>query len=159
MHLESSIVIRRTPEQVGAFLGNVANVSKWDRGVAATRQTSEGDPGVGLEFDTLGYSKPGADEVKSGRMSYRITKADPVEGCTVELTNRDGNARFFKKASWHFRIEPAPEGCRLICSADFVLRFRYFILGPILYAKRSAIQFDLQGLKRAVEEDGLATAG
>src|SRR5262249_18444276 len=34
MHLESSIVIRRPPEQVWAFLGEVSNIPRWDRGVA-----------------------------------------------------------------------------------------------------------------------------
>src|SRR5262249_6900207 len=124
----------------------------WDRGVARVRQTSEGAPGLGLAFETLGYGESGIDEVKAGRMSYRITKADPVEGCTVELTNRDGNARFFKNAAWIFRVESAPEGARLICAADFTLRLRYLFLGPILYAKRSAIQFDLESLKKVMEE-------
>lgn len=150
-------MIRKTPEEVNSFLGSVENVPKWDRGVEGVRRTSQGPPGVGLEFDTLGYGKSGTDEVKAGRMSYRITKADPVEGCTVQLTNRDGNAGFFKNASWHFRIEPAPEGTRLICIAEFTLRLRYLFLGPILYAKRNAIQFDLESLKKVVEETPTAT--
>ena len=104
-----------------------------------------------MEFQTLGYGK-GGDEVKAGRMSYRITKADPVEGCTVALTSADGNARFFETASWNFRVMPTTDGSLLVCVAEFTLRLRYLFLGPIFYAKRSAIQFDLWGLKQALEE-------
>lgn len=150
MRLESSILIRRSPEEIWAFLGTVENVPKWDRGVGGVRQTSQGPPGVGMEFQTLAYGTD-ADEVKAGRMSYRIVKADPVDGCRVELTNTDGNARYFKSASWNFRVEPAPEGSPLTCVAEFTLRLRYLFLGPVLYAKRSAIQFDLEALKRALE--------
>lgn len=151
MRLESSVVIQKKPEEVWAFLGNLENVPKWDRGVAAVRQTSQTSPGVGMEFQTLGYGK-GTDEVKAERMSYRITKADPVEGCTVALTSTDGNARFFKMASWNFRVMPTTGGSLLVCVAEFRLRLRYLFLGPILYAKRSAIQFDLWGLKQALEQ-------
>jgi hypothetical protein len=35
-------------------------------------------------------------------MSYRIVRADPIEGCTVELTNADGNARYFKSGIVEF---------------------------------------------------------
>ena len=54
MRLESSILIRRSPEEVWAFLGNLKNVPKWDQGVGDVRQTSQGAPGVGTEFQTLG---------------------------------------------------------------------------------------------------------
>jgi len=150
MRLESSVVIRRTPQDVWTFLGSLENVPKWDRGVAGVRQTSQGNQGVGMEFQTLGYGKS-ADEVKAGRMSYRIAKADPIEGCTVELTNADGNARFFRTASWNFRVDPVPEGSRVTCVAEFTLRLAYLFLGPVLYVKRNAIQFDLEGLKRVLE--------
>jgi len=155
MRLESSIVIHKTPEEIWAFLGNLENVPKWDRGVAAVRQISQAPQGVGMEFQTLGYGE-GTNEVKAGRMSYRITKADPVEGCTVALTSADGNARFFKTASWNFRVMPTTGGSLLVCVAEFTLRLRYLFLGPIFYAKKSAIQFDLRGLKQALEQISLA---
>jgi hypothetical protein len=48
MHLESSIVIRRPPEQVWSFLANVANIPKWDRGVAGIQRTTSEPMGLGL---------------------------------------------------------------------------------------------------------------
>jgi len=78
-------------------------------------------------------------EVKAGPMSYRITKADPVEGGTVELMNRDGNAGFFKNAAWIFRVKSAPEGSRLICAADVSWRLDTFFLGE--FCTQKAAQF------------------
>jgi len=72
------------------------------------------------------------------------------------LTSADGNARFFKTASWNFRVMPTTGGSLLVCVAEFTLRLRYLFLGPIFYAKKSAIQFDLRGLKQALEQISLA---
>ena len=93
-------------------------------------------------------------EVKAGPMSYRITKADPVEGGTVELMNRDGNAGFFKNAAWIFRVKSAPEGSRLICAADGFLATRYFFLGRILYAKSGSIRLTLRACRREATPAG-----
>jgi hypothetical protein len=70
----------------------------------------------------------------------------------VASTPLNRNARFFKTASWNFRVMPTTDGSLLVCVAEFTLRLRYLFLGPIFYAKRSAIQFDLWGLKQALEQ-------
>jgi len=150
MRLESSIVIRRTPEQVGRFLANIANIEKWDRGVGSTRPTSSSHGGVGFEFETLGHSDAPNSKPEKMRMAYRIVRAES-DSCTVALVSSTGNARFFRTAQWHFRLSPTSEGSLLTCCADFTLRLRYFFLAPILFLKRSALQMDLQALKRAVE--------
>ena len=46
MRLESTIIIHRTPEEVGLFLSDIANVTKWDRGVGSSRRIA-GSLGVG----------------------------------------------------------------------------------------------------------------
>ena len=151
MRLQSSIVIRRAPEEVGQFLADIANIEKWDRGVGSAKALSD-SPGVGFEFETLGRSDSQWVKPEKARMAYRITSADSNR-CTVALTSSNGNARFFKTAQWHFRLLPAPEGSILTCCAEFSLKLRYFFLTPVLYLKRNAIQMDLEGLKRAVEGD------
>jgi hypothetical protein len=78
MKLEATVEIRRTPEEVWAYLSDVSNVSKWDRGVAETRSASNTAPGVGFEFDTLGYPRKGERRQERGKMSYRISEADPA---------------------------------------------------------------------------------
>jgi hypothetical protein len=60
---------------------------------------------VGFEFDTLAHPEPGVAARNAGKMSYRIADADPARGCTVALTSRDGNARFFKEAEWKISLQ------------------------------------------------------
>lgn len=150
MQLSSHIIIERTPRQVWAFLGDPANVSNWDRGVAAVEESASTSRGVGFEFDTIAHDKLRLPE--KGRMSYRISEVDPEAGrCVVELTSRTGNARYFKRAAWQFDVAPIDARSLLTCTAIFKLRGRYLFLAPVLYLKRKAILLDLTLLKRAVE--------
>src|SRR5215831_10293208 len=153
MRLESKIIIRRAPKEVGRFLSDIANVEKWDRGVGSSRAIS-GSPGVGFESETLGRSDSPFMSPEKARMAYRIVQAD-ADGCTVALTSSAGNARFFKTAQWQFRLSAAPEGSLLTCCADFTLRLRYIFLAPIFYLKRHAIQMDLKALKQNLEESAI----
>ena len=108
-------------------------------------------PGVGFEFDTLGLPGKGDTDGERGKMSYRISDADQTRGCTVQLTSRDGNARFFKSAEWRFNVEPIAQGSRVQCVALFNLRFPYILLAPDFYSMRGAIRSDLENLKRVLE--------
>ena len=85
-------------------------------------------------------------------MSYRISELVPDDHCTVQLTSSAGNARYFKRAQWNFRVEPKLKGARVICSVDFQLGLRFLILAPVFYMMKGAIRKDLESLKRAVEE-------
>ena len=148
MRLEAQVIVQRAPDDVAAFLGDVRNIPSWDRGVAAVR-TTDATPGVGFAFETLGH--PGsAAGAENGRMAYEVTAVGP-EGSTVRLTSATGNARYFKDAAWHFRLDPVPEGTRVVCAAEFTLRLRYLFLAPVLYLMRRAIKDDLERLRRAVE--------
>ena len=150
MRLTSDILIERSPEKVWSFLGDPANVAKWDRGVAGVEETSSDPRAVGFEFDTVAPERRNLPD--RGRMSYRIREVDEAGGrCVVELTSRSGNARFFRAAAWHFHVAAYESGSRLTCTAEFTLRVRYLFLGPLLYLKRSAILQDLTLLKNAVE--------
>jgi hypothetical protein len=71
MNLEATVLIHRTPEEVWTYLGDISNVSKWDRGVARVRQTSPNPSGVGLEFDTLA--------TQDGRTTGKIGGKCPTE--------------------------------------------------------------------------------
>jgi len=150
MQLSSHIWIDRTPQEVGAFLGDPQNVAKWDRGVAQVEEASSRPRGVGFEFETVAHDRLNLPD--KGRMSYRIREVDPEAGrCVVELTSTTGNARFFRSAAWHFQVQPEGTGSRLTCTAVFTLRAAYIFLAPLLYLKRNAILLDLTLLKQAVE--------
>jgi hypothetical protein len=153
MHLESSILIERPPDRVWAYLGDVSNLAKWDRGVARVSQGPAGVTEVGSEFDTIADTAvPADDGSASGRMSYRITEVNAErQQCTVELTSRDCNARYFKTASWILRTLPAEGGTLLTCSVEFALRLRWLVLAPVLWLTRRAITRDLIALKKELE--------
>lgn len=152
MRLESNVVVHRSPEEVWAYLGNVSNISEWDRGVAATETSSANSPGVGFEFNTLAHARGASKDGGWGKMSYRITKTDPIEGCVVQLTSTTGNARYFKSAEWRFRVEAVPEGSRVFCAAVFKLRVRYLFMAPVLMGMKKAIRRDLELLKQSLEK-------
>src|SRR5262245_26791411 len=147
MRLQAEVIVRRAPDDVAAFLGDVRNIPSWDRGGAAVRTASDAKPGVGFGFETLGHSGSGDD---NGRMAYEVT-AVGSEGSTVRLTSTTGNARYFKDAAWHFRLDPVPEGTRVICVAEFTMRLRYLFLAPVLYLMRRAIRDDLERLRQSLE--------
>src|SRR5215471_6038150 len=122
MRLQAAVNVRRAPEDVAAFLGDIRNIPRWDRGVAAVRAPADGVPGVGFAFETLAH--PDSAVGRDGRMAYEVSAVGP-EGSTVRLTSTTGNARYFKDARWHFRLDPVPEGTRITCAAEFTLRLRY----------------------------------
>lgn len=156
MLLETHIVIRRAPEEVWAYLGNIHNIAHWDRGVAETEARPASPPGVGFEFTTLARSPRSTRDKNWGKMSYRITEIDPVRGCTIQLTSKTGNARFFRHAEWRFRVEPDESGSRVFCTALFRLRFPYQILAPVFYSMKSAIYRDLESLRDQLEAEAAA---
>src|SRR5262245_14368949 len=149
MRLRAEVIVRRTPAEVAAFLGDVRNIPSWDRGVAAVRTAHDAEHGVGFAFETLGHpgSAAGAED---GRMAYEVSAVGP-EGSTVRLTSTTGNARYFKDAAWHFRLDPVPEGTRVTCAVEFTLHLRYLFLAPVLYLMRRAIRDDLGRIRRALE--------
>ena len=151
MHLESSIYVRRSPEGVSAYLGNLSNIAEWDRGVSRTEALCAAQPGVGFEFDTIAHPRGKSRDGLWGKMSYRITEIDPVRGCTVQLTSTTGNARYFKSAEWHFRVEAEPGGCRVFCAAVFALKWQYLILAPVFRTMKKAIRTDLEQLRAKLE--------
>jgi len=136
-------------------MGDFSKIAEWDRGVASTEATSDAAPGVGFTFDTLAHPLGKHGDGDWGRMSYRIADVDAERGCTVQLTNKDGNARYFRSAEWRFRVDPVGEGSRVTCVAQFKLRLRYFFLGPVFMAMRKAIRRDLESLRTRLERQAV----
>jgi hypothetical protein len=148
MKLQADVLVRRSPEAVAAFIGDVRNIPRWDRGVARVSAAEGSTPGVGFGFETHGH--PGSPGRDGGRMAYEVS-AVGSEGSTVRLTSTTGNARYFRDTAWHFRLDPVAGGTRITCVAEFTLRVRYLFLGPVLYFMRRAIKDDLERLRQVLE--------
>ena len=155
MHFEGSIAIRRPPGQVWKFLGDISNISAWDRGVARAEPIGLSQPGVGFEFETFAHPKGGDTSGEWGKMSYRIAEIDPERGCAIELTSKTGNARFVRSGIWRFRTEETPEGSRVFSEVQFELCAPYLFLAPLFFlVARRAMRKDLESLKRVLEDAG-----
>jgi hypothetical protein len=148
MRLQAEVLVRRSPEDVTSFMGDVHNIPRWDRGVARVGVAEGSPPGEGFGFETYGPAgSMGADD---GRMAYEVSAVGP-DGSVVRLTSTTGNARYFRDAAWHFRLDPVAGGTRITCVAEFTLRIRYLFLAPVLYLMRRAINADLERLRQALE--------
>jgi len=120
MRLHAAVTVRRVPEDVAAFLGDLRNIPMWDRGVAEVRVPTNATPGVGFRFETLSHPGGGADD---GRMAYEVS-AVGAEGSTVRLTSTTGNAaisRMLRGTSdsircLRARASPAPPNSRCACA-------------------------------------------
>lgn len=154
MQFASYIVVNKDKAEVSRFLADPQNVAKWDRGVKAVELRKAMVPvGEGFEFTTVGND---AAAPNHGRMCYRIGQTDLEAGCRVDLVSHDGNARYFKSASWSFRVVEQRETAsnkrsRVECVVRFNLRLRYVWLAPILFVMKSALHRDLIALKRVLE--------
>jgi Polyketide cyclase / dehydrase and lipid transport len=90
MRLEASIAIHRPPEIVWAFLGNISNLPKWDRGVARAIEVQEAPAaaqpeGTGYEFHTEAHAHSPGNAHHNGRMAYRIASVDTeAQRCVVD---------------------------------------------------------------------------
>jgi hypothetical protein len=156
VRLESSIAIHRPPEIVWAFLGDVSNLPKWDRGVARAVEAQQTQaamaPGEGYEFHTEAHAISPGNASDNGRMAYRVASVDAeAQRCIVDLTSRTGNARFFRRARWIFQVTPTLSGSRVTCAVEFKLRPVYFFMVPLLWFTQGAIHLDLENLKRVIE--------
>lgn len=153
MYFEGSITISRPCQEVWDFLGDISNISKWDRGVSRAEPIGESVPGVGFEFETFAHPRAASPTGEWGKMAYRITEIDPERRSTaIELTSRTGNARYVQSAVWYFRSEEVPEGSCVFSAVDFKLHLRHMYLAPLLMLFwRRAMRKDLESLKRVLE--------
>ena len=132
MYFEGSITISRPCQEVWDFLGDISNISKWDRGVSRAEPIGESVPGVGFEFETFAHPRAASPTGEWGKMAYRITEIDPVRRSTaIELTSRTGNARYVQSAVWYFRSEEVPEGSCVFSAVDFKLHLRAYVSGAV----------------------------
>jgi hypothetical protein len=84
MRLQADVIVRRSPGTVAAFMGDVRNIARWDRGVSGVRVAEGVTPGAGFAFETLGH--PGSAAADGGRMAYEVSAVGP-QGSTVRLTS------------------------------------------------------------------------
>jgi Polyketide cyclase / dehydrase and lipid transport len=153
MHLQATIVVGQTNDQVWCFFNDLSNLARWDRSVAEVLWTSPEPYGVGSTFETIAPVRKPRSPKEGLRMSYRITSYVPNHMYSCLLTN----SSMFTFAKWTMSTEQSAAGVRITCQFDGTLRFHYSFLLPILLLiYKGAFHRDLASLKQAIERDALA---
>lgn len=153
MHLQATIVVEQTNEQVWSFFSDLSNLARWDRSVARVGWTSRAPSGVGSTFETIAPVRNSHSHTEGMRMSYRITAYVPNRMYSCQLVT----SPLFAFAQWTMSTEALAEGVQITCQFDGTLRFRYSFLLPILLlTSQGAFRRDLNALKQAIERDTLA---
>jgi hypothetical protein len=96
MHLESSIYVRRSPEAVSAYLGNLSNIAEWDQGVSRTEAISDAQPRVGFEFNTIAHPRGRSHDGSWGKMP---AISNPPNGASVSKPNPAAAGFFAQQCS------------------------------------------------------------
>ncbi len=150
VRLAVDVQIDRPVGEVRAFLADLDNVARWDRGVVKVIRPTGGTVAVGAQFSTLGPAAPG----RRGKLSvYRIAEiAD--DHATVALLDD----RVFERAHWTTRFTPTATGketdvrCQVVAST----RPQYFFVAWLLRLLRRSMADDLYYQKRAIEHGEIA---
>ena len=140
MKLCDEVRIDRPVDDVWAFLVDVDNLPRWDRGVARV-EWKTGDGGVGSTFDTLAHGE-------RGRMSYELTEVESRHHYAVVT-----RSSFFRLAEWRFLLDDIDGDTKVTCICEFSLRRRYLAMAAVLrLIGGRAIRRDLEQLRLEVEQ-------
>jgi hypothetical protein len=140
--LRTQTVVSLNPERTWEFFADIQNLARWDRSVARVEPTSPPPYGVGSTLDTVS-----PDGVRS---SYRVSEYLPGRSVEVDLVDSPN----FRRASWVTRVEPVPEGTRVVFEIEFSPHPQYAFLVPVLYLSQGNLDTDMQYLDAALEEFG-----
>lgn len=154
MKATTSLTVRRSPEEVFAFVSSPANMASWLSGVSASEAASEGPVGPGAVLSS--HYTHGS---KTHLVTYVVTAYE--EGRRYGFRATSGPYPFENLVE----LEPAVGGTRVIHTIDAGADSRataviFAVFGPILRKMmRRRIQEDLKGLKVLLEQDGVAAEG
>lgn len=144
MKLSTKITVKRTPEDVFAFLANRTNLPQWATSVASARKVSKEGAGPGAKFRIEGRL--------AGRMlpsAYEITDYEPPR----RLAGRGTGLLSFTET---YELTPATGGTQVRQSARVELPGNAFLAGPLLrWLLSSQLKKDFQNLKRVLESEAM----
>jgi hypothetical protein len=140
-HAENTIVIKKSPDSVYAFLADGMNNPTW-RPTITEVVLEKGAPGTAGAVYRQQVKSPGGRARKS---SYEITAAEP--GRKLEFVVMAGPARPLGV----YRLEAIPEGTKLNFTLDFAPHGLLRLLNPIIQRTMENDVKQLAALKSAIE--------
>jgi hypothetical protein len=141
MHLKSNLIVKESLADVIEFFYHPSSLAQWDRSVAEMIPQSQGTEVKGATFDTVAPS--------GMKMTYEVIEIDP-SGRSVKILLT--KSKMFKKAIWHFELEPSQQGTKVTCHIYFTLKPLYSFLYPVLFFNKKALLRDLKFFEMAVDD-------
>ena len=138
---EQSVIINRPVEEVRKFISNIENAPKWDRGVLAGRQISEGPLGVGATLQTTRQMLGRRRTPK-----YLVSEYEPNRKIALKafLGPLQGQVRF--------AFAPVNEGTRFTQSFEIESSGLWNLITPFLVRMFTRDgEADLANIKRILE--------
>ena len=140
MRFSNSMVIRRSPSEVFAFLADPTNIPKWNYAITSTRRLTQGPLGVGTRLaQTRSVPQLAVEELE-------VTEFIPerrmvLQGDVGPLTG-----------TLSYEIEDVPEGTRLTNTVDLTSRGSLSVLAPLAIGPvRAAVRTNLEKLRQVLE--------
>ena len=141
IRVAAAVEIARPAEEVFAFLADIGNAPRWQRGVVSSHKVSEGPMRVGTRFtesmQVMGMKFDANCEVTAFEPPRRLTMV--ADG---KLVHYEGT----------FTFEPAPVGTRLSVNAQVALKGFWRLLAPLMGGEiRKESQAELEDIRKALE--------
>jgi len=141
MTITSTVIIRRSRDDVWSFLTDLRNTPKRDRSIARATLTSNGPIGTGAIVET---TSPG-----DKRQSFQVIAFERPRLLVFRLLR----SPLFRSADLTFSLEATDAGTRITHEIQIRLRPWLVPLRPVLaLIGRRALSTDLDFLRRSLEE-------
>ena len=141
MTITSTVIVRRSREDVWSFLTDLRNAPKWDRSIARATLTSNGPVGSDAIVET---TSPGGK-----RQLFRVIAFERPRLLTFRLLR----SSLFRSADLTFSLEASGAGTKITHQIELRLRPWLVPLGPVLgLIGRRALSTDFDFLRRSLEE-------
>ena len=142
----ANVEVGRPVEQVFAFLSDIGNAPRWQRGVVSSKKISDGPMAVGTKFTesmhVMGMKFDADCEVTAFEPPRRITMI------------ADGKIVHYQGT---FNLEPSSLGTRLSVDALVALKGFWRLLSPLISGEiRKESQAELEDIKRVIESSAAA---
>ena len=140
---ENTVTIRRTPDDVFAYLADFENVPRWNHAIESTTKTSAGAVGVGSAYRQI-RSQP-----KRSEEGFVVTVFEPGARIAVEGEIGPFHARL------DYRLEPIEGGTRLVNDAELEAASAVSkLVAPLVGSRvKAAVAENLGSLRRILESD------
>lgn len=144
IRVTAAVDIARPQQDVFAFLADIGNAPRWQRGVVSSHKVSDGPMRVGTKFtETMQVMGMKFDA------TCEVTVFEPPQRLTMVA---DGKLVHYEGG---FTFEPAAVGTRLSVNGQVALKGFWRLLAPLMGGEiRKESQAELEDIRKVLESTG-----